>query len=135
MKLITYLHFNGNCEDALHFYKKCFRGKILEFSRMSESSIPIPESHKDKVMHSRFQFGDNLIYMSDVLPGNISQEGSNIRLTLEFKDKKRMNDLFEKLSEGGRIVMPIQDTFWHSRFGQCVDQFGIHWMMNCELKG
>ncbi|HTS45800.1 MAG TPA: VOC family protein [Puia sp.] len=134
MRLITYLHFNGQCEEALNFYKKSFKGKVLQFSRMGDSSMPVPETHKNCVMHARLQFDDNLLYMSDTLPGNATTVGNNIRLSIEFRDTKKMNDLFEKLSEGGKIIMPLQNTFWNARFGQLVDKFGIGWMMNCELK-
>jgi len=134
MRLITYLHFNGQCEEALNFYKDCFKGTILQFSRMGDSPMPVPNSHKNQVMHARLQFGDNLLYMSDSLPASTTAAGNNIRLSLEFRDTKKMNDLFAKLSEDGKIIMPLQDTFWNARFGQLVDKFGIHWMMNCELK-
>lgn len=134
MKLIPYLHFNGQCEEALNFYKKCFNATILQFSRMSDSHIPVPETHKNQVMHARLQFGDNLLYLSDTLPGNNTNTGNNIRLSLELKDKKKINDLFAKLADGGKIIIPLQDTFWHARFGQLVDKFGIQWMLNCELK-
>jgi PhnB protein len=134
MKLIAYLHFNGQCEEALNFYKKCFSAIVLQFSRMGESPMPVPETHKNKIMHARLKFGDNVIYMSDTLAGNEIAVGNNIRLSLEINQPKKMNDLFARLSDGGKIIMPLQDTFWHARFGQFIDKFGIQWMMNCELK-
>ena len=134
MKLIAYLHFNGQCEEALHFYKKCFGGTVLQFSKMGEGPMPVPDTHKNQVMHARLKFGDNIMYMSDTLPGNPVSVGNNIRLSLEFTDPKKMNNLFAKLSDSGKIIMPLQDTFWHARFGQFIDKFGIQWMMNCELK-
>jgi len=134
MKLITYLHFNGQCEEALNFYKTCFRGTILQFSRMGDSPMPVPESHKNKIMHARLKFGDNVIYLSDTLAGNERTVGNNISLSLEINPPTKMDDLFARLSEGGKIIMPLQDTFWNARFGQFVDKFDVHWMMNCELK-
>src|SRR5215467_4345471 len=105
MKLITYLHFNGQCEEALNFYKKCFKGTILQFSRMGDSPMPVPDSHKNQVMHAKLQFGENLLYMSDTLANNTTVVGNNIRLSLEFRNPKTMNDLFTKLSEGGKVIM------------------------------
>ena len=134
MKLITYLHFNGQCEEALNFYKECFDGSILQFSRMGDSPMPVPESHKNQVMHARLQFDDNILYMSDTLAGGRITAGNNIRLSLEFKQPGKMKKLFAKLSDGGKVIMPLQDTFWNARFGQLIDKFGVHWMMNCELK-
>jgi|SRR5882724_6241894 len=134
MKLITYLHFDGQCEEALNFYKDCLGGTVLQFSRMGESPMPVPETYKNKIMHASLKFGDNKIYMSDTLVGYETITGNNIRLSLELTQAKKMNHLFARLSEGGKIIMPLQDTFWHARFGQFIDKFGIQWMMNCELK-
>jgi len=101
---------------------------------MGDSPMPVPESHKNKIMHARLKFGDNVIYLSDTLAGNERTVGNNISLSLEINPPTKMDDLFARLSEGGKIIMPLQDTFWNARFGQFVDKFDVHWMMNCELK-
>jgi PhnB protein len=134
MKLVTYLHFSGKCEQALQFYRDCLGGTILQVSRMGDSPMKVPETHKNQIMHARLQIGSDLLYMSDTLDGNTTTTGNNIRLSLDLEDVQTINRLFPALSSGGKILMPLQDTFWGARFGMFEDQFGIQWMMNCELK-
>ena len=86
-------------------------------------------------MHSRLQIGETTIFMSDGYDEkNKIQKGNNISLSIDVDDISKIDGLFAKLSEGGSVVMPVQDTFWGARFGMLVDKFGIKWMLNCELK-
>jgi PhnB protein len=134
MKLITYLHFNGNCEQALNFYKDCLGGKILQISRMGDSTMKVPQTHKNQIMHARLEFGENLLMLSDTMDSNTTTFGNNIRLCLDLEDISQANDLFIKLSKDGRVLMPFQKTFWEGQFGMLVDQFGVQWMINCGGK-
>jgi len=134
MKLITYVTFAGQCEEALNFYKEALGGEILQISYMGDGQMEVPEHVKGKVMHARLQIGESVLYMSDTFePASINQ-GNNISLSLEIKDTDELERLFNKLSSGGTVKMPLGDMFWGARFGMFVDKFGIHWMMNCELK-
>ena len=63
-----------------------------------------------------------------------STEGQNIQLSVEVESIERINEVFEKMSAGGKVTMPLQDTFWGARFGMLEDKFGIYWMFNHELK-
>jgi PhnB protein len=108
---------------------------VLQISRMGDSpGMKVPESLKNQIMHARLQISDDLLYMSDTMDGNITTIGNNIRLLIDIEDLNKINDLFSKLSAAGKTLMPLQDSFWGARFGMFVDQFGIQWMMNCELK-
>ena len=134
MKLITYLHFAGQCEEALNFYKDALEGEILQISRMEEGPMEVPENVKGKVMHARLQIGESILYMSDTFDPSSIKEGNNTSLSLDIEDTAKLEKLFARLSAGGEVKMQLQDTFWGARFGMFVDKFGINWMMNCELK-
>jgi PhnB protein len=134
MQLITYVTFAGNCEEALNFYKEVLDGEILQISHMGDGEMKVAEILKDKVMHARLRIGENVLYMSDTFDPSTVKQGNNVSLSLEIEDIDKLEKLFKKLSEGGTVKMPLEDTFWGARFGMFVDKFGIHWMMNCQLK-
>jgi len=134
MQLITYVNFAGNCEEALNFYKEALGGEILQISHMGDGQMEVPEHVKGKVMHARLKIGENVLYMSDTFDPSSVVQGNNISLSLQPETVTQTEDLFNKLSAGGTVKMPLQDTFWGARFGMFVDKFGIHWMLNCELK-
>lgn len=134
MQLITYVNFAGNCEEALNFYKEALDAEILQISHMGDGQMEVPEHVKGKVMHARLKIGENVLYMSDTFDPSSVVQGNNISLSLQPETVTQTEDLFNKLSAGGTVKMPLQDTFWGARFGMFVDKFGIHWMLNCELK-
>ena len=134
MKLITYLTFAGNCEEALNFYKQTLNGEIVHVSYMGEGQMEVPESVKGKVMHARLKFGENELYMSDTFDPSTLKQGSNVSLSLQPDNLAEAETVFNDLSVGGKVIMPMQDTFWGARFGMFTDKFGIQWMVNCELK-
>jgi len=133
MKLNAYLHFGGNAEEALNFYKNVFGGNILAIARYGDSPMPVDEDWKNKIMHARLQFDDNLFFISDGPKGYTSAHG-NISLSLETPNIQRGEEIFNKLSEGGNVIMPMMDQFWGARFGMLTDKYGIMWMVNCEQK-
>ena len=134
MKLITYLTFPGQCEEALNFYKNTLGGNILQMSRMGDSPMEVADNLKNKIMHARLQLGENVLYMSDTFDPSSVKQGNNVSLSLDIPEPAKLGELFNKLSAGGTVTMPLQDAFWGARFGMFIDKFGIHWMMNCELK-
>ena len=101
---------------------------------MGDGQMQVPEILKDKVMHARLRIGENVLYMSDTFDPSSIKQGNNISLSLEIEDTAKLEKLFKTLSEGGTVKMPLENTFWGARFGMFVDKFGIHWMMNCQLK-
>ena len=134
MKLITYLTFAGNCEEAMNFYKEALGAEIILFSRMGDSPMEIPENLKGKIMHARLRIGENELYMSDTFDPSSLNQGNNVSLSIQTDDTTQLEKLFNSLSAGGNVTMPLADAFWGARFGMFVDKFGIHWMFNCELK-
>lgn len=135
MRLNPYLAFGGDCEEALNFYKDCFGAEIEELHRFSDGpdeigGTKVPEHLKDKVMHMTLRFGDNVIMGADSIEAPPAD--SNVQLTIGMDDVDKMTGIFDQLSAGGEITMPLQDTFWGARFGMFTDRFGVKWMFNCE---
>lgn len=134
MQLITYVSFAGNCEEAINFYKETLSAEVIQLSHMGDGQMKVPEILKDKVMHARLQIGESVLYMSDTFDPSTVKQGNNVSLSLEIEDTTKLEKLFSSLSAGGTVKMPLEDTFWGARFGMLTDKFGIHWMMNCQLK-
>ena len=134
MKLIPYLHFAGNAREVLNFYKDALNGEIVMLGTYGESPMPVDEDYKDKIVHARLVFDDNMIMISDSFKGKDISTDGNIQLSVEVEDVKRLDEVFNKMSEGGTITMPLADQFWGAKFGMLKDKFGISWMFNCEKK-
>ena len=133
MKLEIYLHFNGEAEKALEFYRECFGGEVTYKQTYGESKQEVPAEWKNRLIHSNFKFGDNMMMISDSGPQHVVQPGSNVTLSIGADNVQEMEKVFNKLAEGGKINMPLQDTFWNARFGMLTDKFGVNWMFNCNL--
>jgi|SRR6185437_4836954 len=133
MKLNPYLSFDGNCEEALNFYAKCLNGKVEALKRFSE--MPgAKEEDKNLVMHGILKFGgDCILFASDGAKIPSTEKNNNISLSLDFDSVDDINNAFAKFSEGGKVTMPIENTFWNARFGMCTDKYGIAWLFNHDL--
>lgn len=133
MQLNPYLNFNGQCDEAIKFYEQVLGGKITFKQTWGDSpmakQVP-PETHKS-ILHSTLDVGGSTLMCADSPPDSY-QEPRGIQVALHFKDTAEGERIFKALSEGGRIDMPFQATFWSPGFGMCVDRFGIPWMVNCE---
>ena len=134
MKLIPYLHFAGNARDVLNFYKDALGGDIVQLGTYGESPMPSDEDYKDKVMHARFVFDGNMIMVSDVFKGQPVSTNGNIQLSVDVDNESKLDEVFNKMAEGGSVTMPLADQFWGAKFGMLQDKFGVSWMFNCEKK-
>lgn len=132
MKLNTHLTFNGNCREAFGFYEKCLGGKIMFSMTVGDSPMAqsSPES-QNAIMHISLRLGDDILTGADAFMGGYTKpQGFGVLFSVDQPaDAER---IFKELAEGGTIRMPIQETFWAHRFGECVDRFGIPWMINCS---
>jgi PhnB protein len=135
-----YLAFNGNCEEAFIFYKSVFGGEFRMVSRFKDMpAMPgqdMPESMKHRIMHVSLPISNETILMgSDSNPrmGDVTT-GQNVSLSVSTLSKSEADKIFNALSQGGKITMPISDAFWGSYFGMLVDKFGIIWMVSSENK-
>jgi PhnB protein len=127
-----YLIFHGECEEALKFYCQTLGGKIQFLTKYKDS----PPHWQDKVIHAGISVFGCQIMLADGLPDHYASIGNNINISINFEKKegKNMDDLFQKLGQGGSITTPLEDTYWGARFGQLVDRFGVCWMFNKELE-
>ena len=132
--IIPYLNFNGNAKEALDFYTKALNGKVVQSSTFGEANMAQDDSMKDKILHAVFESGNLKFMVSDCPPGVHVSEGNQVSLSLNFEDLDSIEKTFAALSEGGKITMPIQDTFWGARFAMTNDKFGVHWMFNHDYK-
>ena len=134
--LNTYLNFDGNCREAFDFYRSVFGGEfmILQTFGDAPSEYQPPEGEQDKVMHVSFPIGDNILMGSDI-PSNMGLtlvSGNNFSISVSPESRERAESLFNALSDGGTVTMPMQDMFWGSYFGSCADKFGVNWQVNFE---
>lgn len=134
MTLTPYLHFEGQAEEALNFYKNIFNGEITMTSRYGEAPMQVDEDWKNKIMHARLKFGNNEIYVSDGPKGYKSSKDGNIQLSVDVPDENKIEEVFNKMAEGGQVTMPLAKQFWGAKFGMLKDKFGVGWMFNCELQ-
>ncbi len=133
--LNVYLTFPGTCKDALAHYKEALGGDIVSLQTFGETPSPnIPEDQKNNVMHSEFRSGDIYFMASDSMQGQPLTSGDTVTLAIGLDSLEEQESIFSKLSDGGAVTMPLQDTFWGARFGMLTDKFGINWMLNCEKK-
>ena len=132
MQLNPYLTFNGQCETAFKFYANCFGGKIeaLLPHEGTPAEAHVPAEWRKKIMHARLVVNGQALMGSDAPPDHY-QQPQGFSVTLDLKDPREADRIFASLVENGRIKMPIQETFWATRFGMLVDRFGIPWMINC----
>jgi PhnB protein len=138
----TYLHFEGNTEEAFNFYKSVFGGEFAVFQRYG-SVPPQPgfgecsESDKEKIMHVALPIRkENVLMGTDSLAsmGHRVQVGNNFSISVHTESREESDKILSGLSEGGQITMPLADTFWGAYFGMCKDKFGIQWMVSYDHK-
>ena len=128
----VYLSFNGTCEDALNFYATALNGEIVSLQRFGDQDPNADEAIKDLVMHAVFTAGDITFMASDTHEENAVTVGTNVSLSLDFKDAAEQAELFNALAEDGNVTMPLQDTSWGATFGMLIDKFDTVWMFNCD---
>jgi PhnB protein len=139
-----YLNFPRNTEEAFNFYKSVFGGEfsgqgIMRFGHVppSENMPPMPEEDKNLVMHMELEIMDGFRLMGSDAPESMGFKvvsGNNFYINLEPKTREETRKIFGQLSAGGTVTQELQDMFWDSYYGSCIDQFGINWMFNCSEK-
>lgn len=135
MKIVTSLSFRGQCREAFEFYAKILGGKIAAAQPYGEGSpeMPVAKEHRDWLMHCWLQVDDQAIMGADMDVGwapNIDKPKNGFDVTLHTKDAAEAKRWFDQLSEGGKVVMPFDKTFWSPGYGSLIDKFGVPWMIN-----
>lgn len=142
-RVSTYLNFMGKTADAFEFYKTVFKSDFTQpISRMGD--VPpgpgMPElsaADKKLVMHVELPIlGGHLLMGSDGLEsmGHKVNIGNNYHISLEPDSRAEATRLFNELSAGGKVLMPLKDMFWGAYWGSLEDKFGVQWMINCTAK-
>jgi PhnB protein len=134
-KLNPYLQFNGNADKAIGFYERALGAKVGTLMRRSDmpAAKTTPED-KNHIMHAALRIGGGELMLSDEMGGVPVTAGTNVHVALHFSDEAEAVKAFDALGAGGKITVPLTDTFWGAKFGMLVDPFGVQWMFNCELK-
>ena len=132
-----YLNFNGNTEEAFNFYKSVFGGEFMALMRWKDApeSEKIPPGDRDKIMHVSLPIGQGNVLMATDACESMGQTvtvGNNFYVCIAAESKEEAEKLFNGLSAGGKIVMPLQDMFWGAYFGMFTDKFGIQWMVSFD---
>lgn len=135
MKVNTYLNFDGNAEEAFNFYKSVFGGEFSYFMRMKDApgTENLNKSEMDRVMHVSLPLSDHAVLMaSDIMPsaGQVLKKGNTNYISIHPDSREEADRLFDGLSKGGSVEMPMEDQFWGDYFGSFIDKFGIYWMIN-----
>ncbi len=133
MKVNAYLMFDGNCEAAFKFYEKAVGAKTVVKMTFGDTPMAgeMPADWRGKWVHARMQVGDQVVMASDAPPGRY-EAPKGMSINLSFEQPTEADRIFKALSDGAKVTMPIQETFWAQRFGMLVDKFGVPWMVNCE---
>ncbi len=131
----SYLRFNGNCKEAMIFYKDCLGGE-LALQKVGESPMSgnMPQQMQDKIMHATLKTDDFTIMGSDLCDEKGLIKGNNVSLMLDCDSEDQLRTVYHKLSEGGNKTHPLELTFWNALFGDLTDKFGINWLMHYQLE-
>jgi PhnB protein len=125
------LVFNGECDAAFTLYQQCLGGTVY---RLTWGDSPMagqaPVEWRDKILHATLTVGGTALSGGDVLPG-LYERPQGFQLLLNLDDAEAAERIFTQLADGGRVRVPLQQTFWAQRFGEVVDRFGIPWGINC----
>ncbi|MCB0213152.1 MAG: VOC family protein [Anaerolineae bacterium] len=142
MKAINpYLNFNGNCEEAFNFYKSVFGGEFVMLMRFKDMPAEemdeehqISDSEGQKIMHVSLPVGQGAILMGSDVPSAMGtvQNGSNFAIAISADSEAETDEIFNGLSAGGQVTMPLDKMFWGAYFGMLTDKFGIQWMVSYD---
>ena len=137
MPLNVYLTFEDNCREVFDFYRSVFGGEYLIILTFGDgpADMGILDSERDRIMHATISIGDSFLMGSDSASSFASPPtvGDNFSLSYTSSSREEVDEFFARLSAGGTVTMPLQETFWGSYFGSCTDKFGINWQLDYEL--
>jgi PhnB protein len=132
VQLNPYLSFQDSARDAMTFYQSVLGGE-LTVSTFAEFKASDDPAEADKVMHSRLETPDGLVLMGADTPAGMEyRPQAGVSVSLSGDDEAKLRGCWERLSEGGTVVMPFDQAPWGAIFGMCIDRFGTSWMVNAE---
>lgn len=132
-KINSFLTFNGNCREAMTFYKECLGG---ELTQQTVGELPMaeqmPAQMKESILHSMLTSESIVIMGSDMAPETGLIKGNAVSLMLNFSNEEETRRIYTNLSKGGNATHPLEITFWGALFGNLTDKFGNQWMLNFD---
>ena len=138
MALINvHLNYNGNAEEAFTFYKSVFGGEFTKITRLKDlegPDFPVDEKDANKIIHIALPIGNNTLMANDVpsFMGLVNEQENRSKIAVSAESREEADKLFNGLSAGGTVEMPIQDSPWGSYFGMFRDKYGIEWMIDFD---
>lgn len=135
--LNLHINFNGNAEEAFHFYKSVFGGtftKIMRFKDIAGPEFPVSEKEAAKIMYIALPIGNNMLIANDVPEsmGKTNENEHRSKISISAESKAEADRLFNGLSAGGQIEMPMDNSPWGTYFGMFRDKYGIEWIIDFD---
>lgn len=129
----SYLTFNGNCREAMTFYKECLGGELI-LQTIGESPLvsKMSKQMKDCILHSTLTKGTLVLMGSDMVSESGLIKGNAVSLSLNCSSEEEIKSYYEKLAANGKKDHPLEQTFWNALFGDLTDKFGNHWLLNFD---
>jgi PhnB protein len=130
-RINSYLTFNGNCREAMTFYKDCLGGELV-FQTVGDSPLSekMPKKMKDCILHATLTKDEMILMGSDMVHESGLVKGNTVSLSINCENEKEIKAFYKRLSKGGNADHPLEDTFWGALFGGLTDKFGNHWLLN-----
>jgi PhnB protein len=127
------LHFKGNAEEVLRHYRAAFGGdvEIVRFAG-TPAAESAPPDWADKVLYGTLRSPLGVINIMDAPCERAEEPGGNVAIAVLTTSEAQTDAVFSQLSAGGRVTMPLEQTFWAAKFGMCTDKFGTKWMVNYQ---
>jgi PhnB protein len=130
-QITAYLFFEGNCREAMTFYKECLGGTLhLQAVADTPAAAQMAAGDAQKILHAALNNGSLDLMASDWMGNEVFVKGNSMSLSIHCGSEEEINSLFGKLSVGGKVKQPLADQFWGATFGMLTDKFGIDWMLN-----
>ncbi len=130
----SYLHFNGNCEEAFTYYKSVFGGDFQQISRYGDipSDQPATPEEANKIMHVSLPLQKGSLLLGSDIPAGFPNAvmGNSYYISINTESAEEAKKIFTGLSDGGQIYMQLEKTFWAPLFGMFADKFGVQWMVS-----
>jgi len=131
----AYLTFDGNCREAMLFYKDCFGGELhLQTVAGSPMEKHMPPATAQRILHASLTTEDLVLMGTEMIGREGFAPGNNVALCISCATDTDARTYFSRLAAGGRITCELADSFWGGMFGAVTDRFGIQWMVNAERK-
>jgi PhnB protein len=132
-----YINFNGNAEEAFNFYKSVFGGefqKVIRFKELESAEFPVSEAEADKIMHIALPIGGNTLLANDVPEsmGRVSENENRSKIAVSVETKEEADKVFNGLSAGGTVEMPMDKSPWGTYFAMFRDKYGIEWTVEFD---